>query len=78
MAQQFSAGNYRLRQVVTNSALAAVICAIGMTAVGMCPGSAGAFTYIEIQPVSITYLGVLFAGTPVVMAIISVPACCAH
>ena len=42
MAQQFGAGNYhRLRQVVTNSIVLAVICAIGMT------GSAGAFTYAD-------------------------------
>ena len=49
MAQQFGAGNYhRLRQVVTNSIVLAVICAIGMTAVGQgCAGSAGAFTYAD-------------------------------
>lgn len=72
MAQQFGAGNYhRLRQVVTNSIVLAVICAIGMTAVGQ--GCALAVlellhTPTEIQPVSIAYLRVLFAGTPVVMA----------
>ena len=72
MAQQFGAGNYhRLRQVVTNSIVLAVICAIGMTAVGQ--GCALAVlellhTPAEIQPVSIAYLRVLFAGTPVVMA----------
>ena len=71
MAQQFGAGNYhRLRQVVTNSIVLAVICAIGMTAVGQ--GCALAVlellhTPTEIQPVSIAYLRVLFAGTPVVM-----------
>ena len=72
MAQQFGAGNYhRLRQVVTNSIVLAVVCAVGMTAVGQgCarPVLELLHTPEEIQPVSIAYLRVLFAGTPVVMA----------
>ncbi|MGF0034479.1 MATE family efflux transporter [Bariatricus sp. SGI.154] len=72
MAQRFGAEQYkRLRQVVANSIMLSLICAIVMTAVSQ--GAARPVlnllnTPSEIQPVAIAYLRILFAGVPVVMA----------
>lgn len=72
MAQKFGAGEYRrLRQVVANSILLSVLCALVLTA-----GSQGLARWAmqilqtpeEIQPLSLAYLRILFAGIPVVTA----------
>lgn len=72
MAQKFGAGEYgKLRQVITNSIVLAIACAVTLTAVSQ--GVAGAVVSLlrtpeEIRSISMTYLRILFAGLPIVMA----------
>lgn len=72
MAQRFGAGEYKaLRQVVTSSIALSVLCAVFLTA--LCEGVAAPVvallrTPVEIRPVSMAYLRILFGGIPVVMA----------
>lgn len=72
MAQKFGAGEHgKLRQVIANSILLASLCAICLTfASEALAGTAISLlkTPEEIQPVSMAYLRILFAGLPIVMA----------
>ncbi len=71
MAQKFGAGEYKkLRQVVANAIVLALACALVLTLVSQ--GAAGAVvsllqTPVEIRPIGMAYLRILFAGLPVVM-----------
>lgn len=71
MAQKFGAGEYgKLRQVVTNSILLSLLCAIILTVAS--EGLAGAIISLlntpdEIRPISMSYLRILFGGLPIVM-----------
>lgn len=72
MAQKFGAGEYgRLRQVVANALVLCLILAVLMTACG--EGFLEIFldllkTPEEIKPVSMSYMRIIFAGLPVVIA----------
>ena len=72
MAQKFGAGEYKkLRQVITNSLLLAVICAAVLTAASEgLAASAVSFlkTPVEIRPICMAYIRIIFGGIPVVMA----------
>lgn len=71
MAQKFGAGEYgKLRQVITNSIVLAAICALSLTLLS--ESVAGVVVSLlrtpeEIQPISMAYLRILFAGLPIVM-----------
>ncbi len=72
MAQKFGSGEYKqLRQVVANSVLLCVLCAVLMTACG--EGLLNVFldllkTPDEIRPITTRYLRILFGGLPIVIA----------
>ena len=72
MAQKFGAGDFpRLRQTVANAILLAVICALALTAASellAAPVIALLQTPVDIRPISLAYLRILFGGLPVVMA----------
>lgn len=71
MAQKFGAGEYkRLRQVIANAIVLAAACALVLTLISQ--GVAGTVisllqTPVEIRPIAMAYLRILFAGLPVVM-----------
>lgn len=72
MAQKFGAGEYeRLRRVVGNSVLLAIVCGAALTVAS--EGLAGWVIVLlktpeEIRPISMAYQRILFGGIPVVMA----------
>ena len=73
MAQKFGAGEYKkLRQVITNSLLLAVICAAVLTAAseGLAAAAVSFLkTPVEIRPICMAYIRIIFGGIPVVMAL---------
>lgn len=72
MAQNFGAAEYKkLRKTVANAVLLSLICAVLLT--GLSQGMMNGILILlgtpeGIRPVSVSYLRILFAGTPVVMA----------
>ena len=72
MAQRFGAGEKeKLRRTITNSIFLAMLCALCLTVLS--EAAAGwaislLKTPVEIRPVSMAYLRILFGGLPIVMA----------
>ncbi len=72
MAQRFGAGEKeKLRRTITNSIFLAMLCALCLTVLS--EAAAGwaislLKTPVEIRPVSMAYLRILFGGIPIVMA----------
>ena len=72
MAQRFGAGEKeKLRRTITNSIFLAILCALCLTVLS--EAAAGwaislLKTPVEIRPVSMAYLRILFGGLPIVMA----------